>query len=99
MLSPGTLKNRLSVVRWWARKVGRAAVLARANAPFGVPKRAYVATASKAQALPEDQLARVRDAHVRMALELQRAFGLRREESLKLRPWEADRGDRLALRA
>jgi uncharacterized alpha-E superfamily protein len=32
-----------------------------------------------------------------MSLELQRAFGLRREESLKVKPWQADHGDRLVL--
>ena len=32
-----------------------------------------------------------------MSLELQRAFGLRREESIKLRPAHADQGDRLVL--
>jgi hypothetical protein len=33
-----------------------------------------------------------------MSLELQRAFGLRREEAIKLNPSYADRGDRLALK-
>ncbi len=44
-------------------------------------------------------LARVRDAHVRMALRLQAAFGLRREEAIKLSPSHADRGDRLLVKA
>ena len=34
-----------------------------------------------------------------MSLKLQAAFGLRREESIKIRPEWADRGDRLALKA
>jgi integrase len=36
---------------------------------------------------------------VRLSLELQRAFGLRREEALKFRPSYADRGDHLLLKA
>jgi integrase len=39
----------------------------------------------------------VRDRYVRMSLYLQRAFGLRREEALKVKPFQADRGDRLVL--
>jgi hypothetical protein len=47
-LAPGTLKNRLAVLRWWAEKVGRAWVLARDNTHYGIPERQYVATTSKA---------------------------------------------------
>ncbi len=38
-------------------------------------------------------------AYVRMSLELQRAFGLRREEAIKFRPSYADRGDHIVLKA
>lgn len=37
--------------------------------------------------------------HVRMSLELQRAFGLQREEAMKCQPNYADRGDHLMLKA
>jgi len=40
----------------------------------------------------------VRDEHVRMSLELQQAFGLRREEAMKFQPSFADRGDYLVLK-
>jgi hypothetical protein len=49
--------------------------------------------------LKHAQLARVRDENVRMSLRLQRAFGLRREEAIKLQPRWADRGDHLQLKA
>ena len=39
------------------------------------------------------------DAHVRMSLELQAAFGLRREEAIKFTPAYTDRGDRVRLSA
>ena len=49
--------------------------------------------------LDPDKLARVSDAHVRMSLELQAAFGLRREEAIKFTPAYADRGDRVRIKA
>ena len=48
--------------------------------------------------LDRAKLAQVRDERVRLSLELQAAFGLRREEAIKFRVADADRGDRIALR-
>ena len=44
------------------------------------------------------QLDKVRDEHVRMSLELQQAFGLRREEAMKFQPSYADQGDHIVLK-
>src|SRR5204863_1816717 len=77
--------------------IGKRTVLAATNARYGIAPRMTVATVSNAKALPAERLAHVRNAHVRMSLELQRAFGLRREESMKIRPFQADQGDRLVL--
>jgi len=41
-LSAGTIKNRLSHLRWWAEKVGKAGILPADNAQLGVPERRYV---------------------------------------------------------
>jgi integrase len=98
-LSAGTMKNRLSVLRWWGRKVGKAAIFAPTNAAYGIPARHYVATTSKAQDLDPARLAQVRDPAIRLSLELQRAFGLRREEALKLKPRQADQGRWLVLQS
>jgi integrase len=49
-------------------------------------------------ALDADKFARVTDQYVRMSLELQREFGLRREEAIKIRPVLADKGDILWLK-
>jgi hypothetical protein len=98
-LAIGTIKNRLAVLRWWAEKVGRAWVLARDNAHYGIPERQYVATTSKACTVGAAELVKVRDPYVRMSLVLQQAFELRREESIKCQPAYADRGDRLVLKA
>jgi len=98
-LSPGTVKNRMSCLRWWAEKVNRRAVVAGANDFYGIPDRQFVSDQSKAKELTEEQLAQARDEHVRMSLRLQQAFGLRREEALKIQPRWADRGDHLQLKA
>jgi integrase len=98
-LSPGTIKNRMSCLRWWAEKVNRRNVVAGANDFYGIPDRQFVSDQSKAKDLEEEQLARVKDVHIRMSLRLQLAFGLRREEALKIQPRWADRGDHLQLKA
>ncbi len=98
-LSPGTIKNRMSCLRWWAEKVNKRAVVASANDFYGIPDRQFVSEQSKAKDLAKEQLALIKDEHVRMSLRLQQAFGLRREEALKIQPRWADRGDRLQLKA
>src|SRR5262249_34293795 len=64
-LSPATLKNRLSVLRWWAKHVGNPGVLKPTNAAYGVPARQAVARVSKAKSLPTDALIKVKDRDVR----------------------------------
>jgi hypothetical protein len=98
-LSIGTLKNRMAVIRWWAHKVDKQNVVARSNEHYGIPDRRFVTNASKARIVTQSQLDKVRDEHVRMSLELQQAFGLRREEAIKFQPSFADRGDHLVLKA
>lgn len=97
-VSVGTIKNRMSAIRWWARKVNRQNVVARSNEHYGIPDRAFVSNTTKAKSVREADLARVRDEHVRMSLRLQQAFGLRREEAIKFMPSYADQGDHLLLK-
>ncbi|WP_397475469.1 integrase domain-containing protein [Pusillimonas sp.] len=96
-LSSGTIKNRLSHLRWWAEKIGKAGILPADNTQLGVPERRYVTNVSKARELGP-AVRQVTDAHVRMSLQLQAAFGLRREEAIKFQPSYADRGDYIALK-
>ena len=98
-ISVGAIKNRLTVIRWWAQKVNRQNVVARSNDHYGIPDRQFVTNRSKARTVTLPDLERVRDLHVRMSLELQQAFGLRREEAIKFQPSFADRGDHIALKA
>ena len=97
-LSTGTVKNRMAALRWWATQIGRPGVVG-TNGEHGIGERAYVNNADKSRRLDPERLARVTDAHVQMALRLQAAFGLRREEAIKFRPAYSDRGDRIVLKA
>ncbi len=98
-LSIGTLKNRLAHLRWWANKVAKHAVVAKDNAHYGIGQRELVAQTSKAKTLDNDKLARITDPHVKMSLELQAAFGLRREESIKFCPHYADQHNHIRLKS
>ena len=98
-LSAGTIKNRMTELRWWAEKIARQNVIAKDNDHYGIAHRKYVTNVSRSRELSLGDLARVTDPWTRLSLKLQAAFGLRREESIKIRPEWADRGDRLALKA
>ena len=97
-LSVGTIKNRMAALRWWADAVGRPGVVG-SNAEHGIGNRRYVTNEDRSRRLDPERLAAVKDVHVRMALRLQGAFGLRREEAIKFRPSYSDRGDRVVLKA
>jgi hypothetical protein len=97
-LTVGTIKNRMTELRWWAEKIGKANLVATSNDVYGIADRRYVTNVSKARELTPGDLAKVTDPYTRVSLRLQAAFGLRREESLKIQPVWADRGDRLLLK-
>jgi hypothetical protein len=95
----GTLKNRLSALRWWAKKVNKPSIIARDNSVYGIGHREYVARESRAQALDESKLTRIEDKYVRMSVRLQAAFGLRREEAIKFNPSYAIQDDHIRLKS
>ena len=97
-LAVATLKNRMTALRWWATKVNRQNVIASTNGHYGIPDRQFVTNISKARSVSAEALASVKDVHVRMSLELQQAFGLRREEAIKFIPAYADKGDHVSLK-
>jgi site-specific recombinase XerC len=98
-ISTGTLKNRLSVLRWWAGKVNKSGVVAKGNSSYAIGTRVLVTNISKAQTLNEAKLAKIDDPYVRLSVRLQEAFGLRREEAIKFSPSYAFRGNHIALKA
>lgn len=97
-LAIGTIKNRMAELRWWAEKIGKQNVISRDNDHYGIGKRQYVTNVSKARVLSGNEISRISDPYTAMSLRLQAAFGLRRGESIKIRPEWADRGNQLALK-
>jgi len=81
-----TMKNRMAYVRWWAEKVGKQNCVPRTNAELGIGRRKYVTNVSKAVVLTSGDLEKITDVRIRCSVELQEAFGLRREECLKFQP-------------
>lgn len=92
-LKVSTIKNRLSVLR-------RLSVLM--DKPF-VPNNVTLQVGSrhvesiKNRAIVNPDISKITDPYVRVSLELQRNFGLRREESLKIKPHLADQEYKLVL--
>lgn len=91
-LSQGTIKNRMAHLRWVAEKTG--ATIAKANEHYGIERRSSNNHVSKAR----ETVPTIDNKNVQYAWELQRHFGLRREESLKFQPHYADRGDSIVLK-
>ena len=98
-LSAGTIKNRMSELRWWSEKIQKQNVIARDNAQYDIPRRQYVTNVSQSRELTTGDLTKITDPYTALSLKLQAAFGLRREESIKITPDWADRGDLLVLKA
>lgn len=98
-LSTGTIKNRLSALRWWAEKIGKQNVIAKDNAYYGIASRTFVTNVSKTRDLDNALLVKISDPHLRISLELQKAFGLRREEAIKFSPGYADQNTTIRLKS
>ena len=97
--SLGSAKNWCSQLRAFVRLIDRPYLVPRTNAELGFGKRVYVRSESKAVVLGAVHLERVTCPYVMASLKLQREFGLRREEGIKIHPHVADRGDKLVLEA
>lgn len=96
-IAHATIRNRLGTLRWLAEKIGKPGLLPNSNESFGLTERTPF-KGLKARPLDHARLAMIADPRLRMALRLQQAFGLRREEALKFRPSFADKGSYLALK-
>ena len=96
-LSVGTIKNRMAHLRFLADAVGKPSLF-KNNEEYGIERR-QMHTGDKSQRLDHEKLATIPDEHIKLALRLQSAFGLRREEALKFKPSLADKGDKIALKA
>lgn len=91
-LSQATMKNRVAHLRWWAEKINKGGVIPKTNAALGIDRRIFVTNESKAVALASGDLDKIKDERLQVSIELQRAYGLRREEALKFQPGYATSG-------
>ncbi|MEE9326711.1 MAG: phage integrase N-terminal domain-containing protein [Cocleimonas sp.] len=97
-ITSGGMKNRMATLRWWAEKTNNESVVAKNNDFYGIGNRQFVTNENKAVSVNQEQLDKVKDGYVKASLLLQSAFGLRREEAIKIFPAIADKGDHLALK-
>lgn len=98
-LTPATIKNRMSCLRWLAEKLNKPSLIVKDNSHYGIGRRTYVTNTSKACGLDLEKLEKITDPYVKLSLKLQEAFGLRREESIKFIAEWSDRGDHIVLKA
>jgi hypothetical protein len=93
-LTSGTIKNRLSALRCLASAINKTQVVP-SNKILAIPPRIYVSSINKAKYDPD--FSRISNPYVLISMQLQRVFGLRREESLKIKPILADHQTKLVL--
>ncbi len=97
-LTAGTLKNRMAALRWWLEKIGKPNLIPKNNDALNIEPRQYVTKENKAISLSDDVLDSIPDINIRCSLELQKAFGLRREEALKFQPAYSIQEDEILLK-
>jgi site-specific recombinase XerC len=93
-LGNGTIKNRVAALRHLAVLINKPEIIP-SNADLKIGRRRSIAVKNRAIFNPD--LTGITNKGVRISLELQRCFGLRREESLKIKPIAADHGGKLVL--
>ncbi len=96
-LTNATIRNRMSWLRWWAQKVDKVSVLHKTNASYEIAPD-DTEEINNAFSLTSGQIEHLTDRHVKAAILLQAAFGLRREEAMKVIPHEAIKTDCLKLK-
>ncbi len=93
-LSVATIKNRMACIRKLCDKLNKKNIVP-TNDQLNIGRRSYKPKINRAIFNPD--FSKIKNPYLRASMELQRVFGLRREESLKIKPHLADKGDRLEL--
>ncbi len=96
-ISVGTIKNRLSQIRWWARTMNIAQRIP-SNKELKIGSRSYIPESSKAIQVSNEILSKIPDGYLKFSIRLQQEFGLRREESIKFIVSYADKGSHISLK-
>lgn len=97
-ITDATMKNRMSHLRWVANTAGMPHLAQQDNDGYGIGRRQFVTNEDRSVLFEPKQVAALSDPYVRMSAELQREFGLRREEAMKFIPFWADQGDHIRLK-
>jgi len=93
-LANATLKNRLSAIRYLTAKINKPNIVP-SNQELAIGRRKYAPQFNRALNNPD--FSAIKNSHIYISLQLQRVFGLRREEAIKIKPHVADKSDNLAL--
>lgn len=93
-LSVGTLKNRLTKLRYVAKKINKPKIVP-SNNMLGLGSRP---PAEKNKAIRDIDMKRFTQPTIQHSIRLQQLFGLRREESMKFILSQADKGAYVALK-
>ena len=88
----------MSHLRWVAEKIERPDLIAKENAHYGIDNRKFVGE-DKSLTFTEEAIRAIKDPHVAASAMLQKEFGLRREEAIKIIPFVADLGTTLDLKS
>ncbi|HAT7823909.1 TPA: integrase [Legionella pneumophila] len=94
--TPATIKNYMSKLRKLSIWLNKPELIKPSNDHYQIDKRNYIPTYNKA--ITDINFSKCEEPMIRLSLEAQYLFGLRREESMKLVISEAWRGDRLILK-
>jgi site-specific recombinase XerC len=94
-LAVATIKNRMAVLRRLCDKLNKKSLIPTNDQLSIGGRRRYVPTRNRA--IHHADFSNIHNPYIRVFLELQRVFGLRREEFLKIKPHLADKDSRLEL--
>ena len=94
--SPATIKNYMSKLRTTARLLDNANLIKPDDAAYHIDKRSYAPTQNKA--IHQIDLTKCTDPYIRLSLEGQALFGLRREESMKFTVRDAIDGNTIIIK-
>ena len=91
-----TIKNYMSKLRATARLLDNQKLIKPDNAAYHIDKRSYAPTQNKA--IHQIDLTKCTDPYIRLSLEGQALFGLRREESMKFTVRDAVNGNTIMIK-
>ncbi len=91
-----TIRNKNAFLRWMSEKIDKRNVVP-SNDDLGVIGKTSKDNVDKSVNLEKADLSKITDKRIYVQIHLQRYLGLRREESCKLKPHMADRGDKVYL--